>query len=84
MVSNDRPSTQLLSHVIDLSSQLNHRLTSGLLSPILGGAGIPPLPVEVVAEAAVEAALDESISGVVDIDLIQKLAKFPSRHRHEF
>ena len=74
MVSDDRPSTQLLSQAIHFSSQINHRFTSGLLSPILGGAGIPPLPVEVVAEAAVEAALDESISGVVDFDLIQKLA----------
>ena len=71
MYSNDRPHLTPLKNLISGIAEVNSRF--GGKVPFLGAAGVSPLDVEVVARAVVKATLDESVKGVVDVDMLARL-----------
>ena len=71
MYSNDRPHLMPVKNLICGIAGVNSRL--GGKVPFLGAVGVSPLDVEVVARAVVKATLDESIKGVVDVDMLTRL-----------
>ncbi|KAI5787056.1 hypothetical protein DFH27DRAFT_487020 [Peziza echinospora] len=72
LYDSSRPVTIPLAFATGVTSAVNG-LFGGKL-PLLGAAGYKPLKVDVVAEAAVKAIEEESVSGVVDVNKIQELA----------
>lgn len=71
MYSNDRPHLMPVKNLICGIAGVNSRL--GGKVPFLGAVGVSPLNAEVVARAVVRATLDESIRGVVDVDMLTRL-----------
>ena len=71
MYSNDRPYLTPVKNLISGIAEVNSRL--GGKVPFLGAAGVLPLDVEVVARAVVNATLDESVKGVVNVDMLARL-----------
>ena len=61
------PLKNLISGIAGVNSFVGGRV------PFLGAVGVSPLDVEVVARAVIAATLDESIKGVVDVDMLTRL-----------
>ena len=74
MYSPLRPMTVQIGNIIEASRYTNQNLLRNTMGSCLGAAAMPPLNVHTVAKATVEAILDESIKGPVNIELIQQLA----------
>lgn len=53
---------------------LVNQVTGGMLKGFMGSAGVKPLKVDVVAQAAVEALSDESIKGPIEVPELEALA----------
>jgi hypothetical protein len=68
----DRPHLAPLKGIISGIAGINQRLGGNL--PLVGAAGVPPLDVQLVAEAVIEATLDSQIKGIVDVDTLFRLA----------
>ncbi|KAK6519663.1 hypothetical protein TWF281_003485 [Arthrobotrys megalospora] len=72
MYSSQRPITIPLSYLTRVSSTMNS-LTGSIFSGLLGAAGAAPLDVEKVGVAVVHAIEDESVTGPVEVQQIDKL-----------
>ncbi|KAF3309291.1 hypothetical protein TWF173_011293 [Orbilia oligospora] len=72
MYSSERPFTVPMSYLTRVSSTMNS-LTGSIFSGLLGAAGSAPLDVEKVGVAVVHAIEDESTTGPVEVQQIDKL-----------
>ncbi|KUI60746.1 hypothetical protein VP1G_07965 [Cytospora mali] len=73
MYDSSRPITVTMAAMTGVGAAFNG-LTAGVLGGFMGAAGVKPLKVDVVAEAAVEALSEESVKGPVEVPQIEELA----------
>ncbi|KAH0603393.1 uncharacterized protein H6S33_007715 [Morchella sextelata] len=73
LYDSSRTVTMPLAGLMGVTSAVDG-LVGGRLKGMLGAAAYKPLKVDVVADAAVEAIADESVTGVVDVDEIERLS----------
>lgn len=73
MYDSSRPITVPMAGMTGVGALFNS-LTGGVLNGFMGAAGVKPLKVDIVAEAAVEALSEEGVKGPVEVPEIEELA----------